>query len=202
LIAHGEAVLAIAQPIFKNYNGVVIAAKVCIVFQCKRAFLRETAILTAHLCRWLGWNLLSIQISGVHWLYKTPAHAAEQTAGYKNDQGKAYIPIAQMFKKYGVTFDFTCLEMRDSEQPPSCYCGPEELVGLTETAAVNSNIHYSGENALERYDTAAYQQIEYESDRIVHPINGFTYLRLSNTLLSGNNWNTFKTFVYNMHNLL
>ena len=94
-------------------------------------------------------------------------------------------------------------------------------VGQTETAAVNANVKYSGEIALVRYDNAAYEQIEvrvlrrgwqsivpeslmqYESDRIVHPIDGFTYLRLSDTLIyNNNNWNTFQTFVYNMHNLL
>ena len=71
---------------------------------------------------------LAAKVSGVHWQYKTPAHSAELTAGYKNDQGQAYLPIAQMFKRYDVMFDFTCLEMKDSEQPASCSCGPEELV--------------------------------------------------------------------------
>jgi len=108
---------------------------------------------------------VAAKISGVHWLYKTPAHAAELTAGYKNDQGTAYTPIAQMFKKYGVTFDFTCLEMKDSQFPSSCYCGPEELVGQTETAAVNTNIHYTGENALSVYDNGSYSQIEVRLER-------------------------------------
>lgn len=36
--------------------------------------------------------------------------------------------LTNMFATYGATIDFTCLEMRDSEQPSSCLCAPEELV--------------------------------------------------------------------------
>lgn len=43
--------------------------------------------------------------------------------GYYNTNGNnAYLQIAQMFAKYGVTFDFTCLEMTDS---PTCASSPE-----------------------------------------------------------------------------
>ncbi len=43
---------------------------------------------------------------------------------YTNDK----MQITEMFAKHGVMIDFTCLEMRDSEQPASCLCAPEELV--------------------------------------------------------------------------
>jgi beta-amylase len=143
---------------------------------------------------------VAAKISGIHWLYKDPSHAAELTAGYKNDQNQGYTAITKMFAKYNVWMDFTCLEMRDSEQPASCLCGPEELVGQTLQAAKNAGIGYEGENALPRYDTSAYQQIQYESNRVMR-IQGFDYLRLDSTLLSGGNWNNFISFVKQMHSI-
>eukprot|EP01123_Difflugia_compressa_P005794 TRINITY_DN17901_c0_g1_i1.p1 TRINITY_DN17901_c0_g1~~TRINITY_DN17901_c0_g1_i1.p1 ORF type:complete len:454 (-),score=67.50 TRINITY_DN17901_c0_g1_i1:42-1211(-) len=144
---------------------------------------------------------LTAKVSGIHWQFNTPHHGAELTAGYKNDDGKAYDRLASMFAKHSVSFDFTCLEMRDNEQPGStCCCSPENLVGMTLQAAKNANIGYQGENALARYDQTAYSTIEYESTR-VFPINGFTYLRLGSTLLQTSNFATFKTFVSQMHSL-
>lgn len=142
---------------------------------------------------------IAAKVSGIHWLYNDPSHAAELTAGYKNDLGDGYTPLTNMFARYGAAIDFTCLEMRDSEQPSSCLCAPEELVYQTLRAAQTSNIPYEGENALPRYDSYAYQQIEYESTR-VFPISGFDYLRLDDTLLQSDNLNTFAQFVSTMHN--
>jgi len=90
------------------------------------------------------------------------------TAGYKNDQGTGYTPIAQMFQKHSVRFDFTALELLDSSQPSSCSCGPQELVTQTLQAAANTGITYSGENALTCYYTAGYQEIEYKVRHLKH----------------------------------
>ncbi|EFA86518.1 predicted protein [Heterostelium album PN500] len=144
---------------------------------------------------------LTAKVSGIHWWYGDPSHAAELTAGYKNDQGQAYIDIATMFAKHGVAFDFTCLEMRDSEQPASCLCRPEELVGQTKQAAMQAQISYSGENALQRYDQAAYSEIEYESTRYNFLISGFSYLRLDDYLLSSQAFPLFQSFVSTMSSL-
>ena len=46
-------------------------------------------------------------------------------------RGQAYNNIANMLKKYGVVFDFTCFEMKDSEQPGYACSSPEQLVGQT-----------------------------------------------------------------------
>lgn len=126
-----------------------------------------------------------------------------------------------MFAKYNTVFDFTCFEMRDSEQTSGncryvkkvdCFsflfnsvgffqrCAPEELVGQTLNAAKSVGIPYAGENALNRYDQTAYNTIQYESVR-VKPIEAFTYLRLGDTLLQQSNWQTFTSFVNKMHNL-
>uniref|UniRef100_A0A6B2L506 Beta-amylase n=1 Tax=Arcella intermedia TaxID=1963864 RepID=A0A6B2L506_9EUKA len=144
---------------------------------------------------------VSTKISGIHWQFNTPAHGAELTAGYRNSDGNAYNRIAQTLSRFGVVFDFTCLEMRDSEQPGgSCCCSPENLVYQTLVAAKNNGIVYKGENALPRYDQTAYNTIKYESNR-VGPIGGFTYLRLGDTLMQSNNFQTFSSFVNQMHNL-
>lgn len=69
------------------------------------------------------------------------------------------------------------------------------------------NIEVAGENALARYDAAAYDQIllnarpqgvnkEGPPDLRMY---GVTYLRLSNDLLQTTNFNLFKIFVRKMH---
>lgn len=140
---------------------------------------------------------LTGKVSGIHWWYKSPHHAAELTAGYYNTNGRdAYGEIAEMFKANGnVGVDFTCLEMRDSEQSAACGSGPEELVGQVISAAKGHGVSFSGENALPRYDGSAYDKIEsYRSS-----LEGFTYLRLSGDLLQDNNLNGFRDFVNKMH---
>lgn len=95
---------------------------------------------------------LAMKVAGIHWWYTDPSHAAELTAGYYNVPGKydVYGHIASMMAKHGAYFDFTCLEMQDSEQDPSCASGPYELVGQTKQAAIDHGIGFSGENALPR----------------------------------------------------
>ena len=69
------------------------------------------------------------QISGIHWWYKDDSHAAELTAGYYNlNDRDGYRPIARMLSRHYGTFNFTCLEMRDSEQDAAAKSGPQELV--------------------------------------------------------------------------
>eukprot|EP00439_Symbiodinium_sp_Y106_P060590 s3931_g8.t8 len=74
--------------------------------------------------------------------------------------------------------------------PPAS--GPEELVKQV-MATAGHGIALGGENALPRDDTA-YAKIEsYKSGMQV-----FTYLRLGNDLLNGDNWNRFQSFVSKM----
>jgi len=144
---------------------------------------------------------ITAKVAGIHWQFNTPAHGAELTSGYKNDDGTAYNKIASMLAGLGVSIDFTCFEMRNSEQPTgSCCCNPETLIYQTLQAAKSVGIHYQGENALPRFDQTAYNTILYESNR-VFVIDGFTYLRLSNTLMQSSNLGTFTSFVNQMHNL-
>merc|ERR1712146_490388 len=135
------------------------------------------------------------KVAGIHWWYKSPHHAAELTAGYYNTNSRdAYAEIASVFASHKANFDFTCLEMADSEQDASCASGPEELVNEVISATSGANVGMSGENALPRFDNTAYSKIEsYKSH-----LNDFVYLRLSNDLLSGDNFNNFKSFVNSM----
>lgn len=140
---------------------------------------------------------LAGKVSGVHWWYKSPSHAAEVTAGYINTNGRdPYAEIADVFAATaGASVDFTCMEMKDSEQDQSCASGPQELVRQVASAAKSHGLKLNGENALPRYDADAFGQIEsYRND-----LGSFTYLRLCSDLLQGDNFNNFKNFVNNMH---
>ncbi|KAL0484255.1 beta-amylase [Acrasis kona] len=150
-----------------------------------------------------GFNVkIAAKISGIHWWYFTPSHAAELTAGYYNTwEHNGYLDIAEMFKKNDVEFQFTCLEMLDRDQHDSG-SGPQELVGQTRSAAWEKGIKYSGENALPMYyNQGAYDQIIAQSYVNGRAIDGFTFLRLSGDLFNGNAWSMFCNFVYRMHNL-
>jgi Glycosyl hydrolase family 14 len=72
------------------------------------------------------------QISGVHWWYKTASHAAELTAGFYNSCNRdGYIPIAAILKKHNAALNFTCVELRTSnqyEEFPEAMSDPEGLV--------------------------------------------------------------------------
>lgn len=68
-------------------------------------------------------------------------------------------------------------------------------------------IEVAGENALPRFDRAAYNQILLNArpngvNKTGSPklkMHGVTYLRLSDKLMESNNFRIFKTFVKKMH---
>ena len=63
-------------------------------------------------------TILSIKVSGIHWMYAHPSHAAELTAGYINlnrpTSVSGYDSILNNVLGPKVHFDFTCLEMKNS----------------------------------------------------------------------------------------
>eukprot|EP01114_Cavostelium_apophysatum_P018912 TRINITY_DN5947_c0_g1_i1.p2 TRINITY_DN5947_c0_g1~~TRINITY_DN5947_c0_g1_i1.p2 ORF type:complete len:178 (+),score=43.91 TRINITY_DN5947_c0_g1_i1:1096-1629(+) len=144
---------------------------------------------------------IAAKISGIHWWYNTDNHAAELTAGYFNtDSNNAYAQIANMLAKYDADFDFTCLEMVDSD--PSCASAPQELVKQTIMAAQGAGILYAGENALPLCDptcnTNGFNEILKESSQY-GGIARFTYLRLDSNLIGNpSNWQVFTNFVQQM----
>ncbi|KAI8011500.1 Beta-amylase [Camellia lanceoleosa] len=151
---------------------------------------------------------LAAKVSGIHWWYKDDSHAAELTSGFYNlNDRDGYRPIARMISRHYAILNFTCLEMRDSEQSADAKSGPQELVQQVLSGGWRENIEVAGENALPRYDRTAYNQILLNArpngvNRDGNPnlrMYAVTYLRLSDDLLDWKNFKIFKTFVKKMH---
>ncbi|XP_078439754.1 beta-amylase 1, chloroplastic-like [Wolffia australiana] len=143
---------------------------------------------------------VSVKVAGIHWHYGTRSHAPELTAGYYNTRDRdGYLPIARMLARHGAVFNFTCVEMRDHEQPADAQCRPEGLVRQVAAAARAAGAALAGENALPRYDPAAHEQIV----RAAGASEGagmcaFTYLRMSPQLFQADNFRHFVNFVRSM----
>ncbi|XP_068335430.1 beta-amylase-like isoform X2 [Pyrus communis] len=151
---------------------------------------------------------LAAKVSGIHWWYEVDNHAAELTAGYYNLKDRdGYRPIARMLSRHHAILNFTCLEMRNSEQSADAKSAPEELVQQVLSGGWRENIEVAGENALSRYDSVAYDQILLNArpngiNKDGQPklrMYGVTYLRLSDELLQKTNLDIFKIFVKKMH---
>ncbi|KAI7994063.1 hypothetical protein LOK49_LG11G02225 [Camellia lanceoleosa] len=143
---------------------------------------------------------LSGKVAGIHWHYRTRSHAAELTAGYYNTRNRdGYLPIARMLGKHGVVLNFTCMEMRDKEQPENANCSPEGLVRQVKMATKTAGTELAGENALERYDASAYSQVLATSrSDSGNGLCAFTYLRMNKQLFEEENWRQLVEFVKNM----
>ncbi|CAI9776944.1 unnamed protein product [Fraxinus pennsylvanica] len=147
----------------------------------------------------------SVKIAGIHWHYGTRSHAPELTAGYYNTRFRdGYLPIAQMLARHGAIFNFTCIEMRDHEQPQDALCAPEKLVKQVALATREAKVPLAGENALPRYDDYAHQQIlqaaslNVDGDADEREMCAFTYLRMNPDLFQPDNWRQFVAFVKKM----
>ncbi|KAH7428387.1 hypothetical protein KP509_10G090400 [Ceratopteris richardii] len=150
---------------------------------------------------------LSGKVGGIHWHYGSRSHAAELTAGYYNTRFRdGYLPIFSMFGRHCITLNFTCIEMKDSEQPIEARCSPESLVKQVVLAARNVGVCVAGENALPRFDEGAQRQVvansrltfeddPYGAAGTVEPMCAFTFLRMSKTLFQCDNWRQFVSFV-------
>ena len=69
---------------------------------------------------------LGAKLAGVHWWFKSRAHAAELTAGYYNTRERdGYADVMRVLKRRDTRLSFTCVEMRDCEHPPEGRCSPE-----------------------------------------------------------------------------
>ncbi|XP_031482039.1 beta-amylase 1, chloroplastic-like [Nymphaea colorata] len=156
---------------------------------------------------------LSAKIAGIHWHYGTRSHAAELTAGYYNTRFRdGYIPIAKVLARHGVVFNFTCIEMKDYEQPQEAQCSPEGVVRQVVLATREVGVPLAGENALPRFDESAHDQIVRSSSLRSFSGDGkagrgeesrgamcaFTYLRMTPHLFEPDNWRRFVAFVKRM----
>lgn len=143
---------------------------------------------------------ISGKVAGIHWHYRSRSHAAELTAGYYNTRHHdGYRPVASMMAARGCVLNFTCMEMRDEQQPGHANCSPELLVRQVKQAAAAAGVELAGENALERYDERAYSQVvaTSRSDDTIG-LSAFTYLRMNKRLFEGENWRQFVAFVKSM----
>ncbi|KAI4303935.1 hypothetical protein MLD38_039512 [Melastoma candidum] len=150
---------------------------------------------------------ISVKIAGIHWHYGSRSHAPELTAGYYNTRFRdGYLPIAHMLARHGAIFNFTCIEMRDHEQPQDALCAPEKLVRQVALATREAQVPLAGENALLRYDEYAHEQI---LRTVLFKMDGypgsedremcaFTYLRMNPELFQPDNWRSFVSFVKKM----
>ncbi|KAH6827090.1 beta-amylase 5 [Perilla frutescens var. hirtella] len=151
---------------------------------------------------------IAAKVSGIHWWYRDDSHACELTSGYYNVNGRdGYRPIARMISRHYATLNFTCLEMRNSEQSAQAKSAPEQLVQQVLSGGWAENIDVAGENALSRYDRTGYNQILLnvrpngvnKNGPPKYKMAGITYLRLSDELFESKNFRIFKQFVKKMH---
>lgn len=143
---------------------------------------------------------LSGKIAGIHWHYRSRSHASELTAGYYNTRFRdGYLPIAQVLAKHEVVFNFTCMEMKDREQPEHANCSPEGLVHQVKMTTRPAGVQLAGENALERYDADAYAQVLATSrSDSGNGLAAFTYLRMNKKLFKSDNLRHLVEFVRSM----
>ncbi|GAQ79925.1 beta-amylase [Klebsormidium nitens] len=161
---------------------------------------------------------VSLKCAGIHWWYKSRSHGAELTAGYYNTRYRnGYAPIVELCQRYSADFNFTCVEMKDCEQPEFARCGPEELLKQVRVCAAQKGVPMAGENALSRLDDQAYEQIlnttcctgieldeldeEGQARKVKHVVplmSALTFLRLSPQLLEERHFSRFVQFVRGM----
>ena len=96
---------------------------------------------------------LGAKLAGVHWWFKSRAHAAELTAGYYNTRERdGYADLMAVAKKNNVRLSFTCVEMRDCEHPPEGRCSPEGVGGVSCVCVLSSWQHcclpFSGKHCV------------------------------------------------------
>jgi len=154
---------------------------------------------------------VGVKLAGVHWWYRSQSHAGELTAGYYNVPGRdGYKDIMAMLKRHGAVVNFTAVEMRDCEQPDYAKCSPQGLLAQLQEAATGEDIPLSGENALQRYDKFALDQIEHVSygeepsgahGGVGHPaLKQLTFLRMGQPMFD--NWDAFESFIARMNRKL
>ena len=146
---------------------------------------------------------VGIKLAGVHWWYKSGSHAGELTAGYYNTrQRNGYRSIMKMLKRHNAVANFTAVEMRDCEQPEYAKCSPQGLLAQLQEDAVAFGIPLSGENALQRYDKFALDQIEHasygeETIENCPQLKRLTFLRMGQSMFD--NWDAFESFIARMN---
>ncbi|KAM7250115.1 hypothetical protein ACFE04_021998 [Oxalis oulophora] len=148
LISHADAVLAKAASILKKYQ----------------EDKQSSVILVA-------------QIGGIYWWYQTSSHPAELTAGYYNTALRdGYDPVASVLSRHGAALHISCLDMKDSETPPSYDCSPEGLLQQSGLLQILENCYHPQADV----------------------VRSFTYFRMNDKIFRVENWSNFVPFVRQM----
>eukprot|EP01006_Ploeotia_vitrea_P015808 TRINITY_DN46150_c0_g1_i1.p2 TRINITY_DN46150_c0_g1~~TRINITY_DN46150_c0_g1_i1.p2 ORF type:complete len:454 (-),score=256.28 TRINITY_DN46150_c0_g1_i1:125-1486(-) len=136
-----------------------------------------------------SWRFIAAKVSGIHWQYKDPSHAAECTSGYYNTNNEnAYLGLARLFAALDTEFDFTAYGLFDKYQCSSC--APQELVQQVGDACRQAGITLGGENALEQLDV---QHLNNMISQASSPLRlaSFAFLRLTDAMLNNGNFQNF-----------
>jgi len=141
---------------------------------------------------------VAAKLGCVYWQYKDDSHAAELTAGYKNDLDDGYRPFAQMLAGLGVSLEFSCFEKRDKDQTGRS--APEDLVDQTLQTAQSVGASLVGQNSQTLYNSSAFKQIEHNCRHDLLPIVGFDFHNLEDALFEQSNFDSFRSFVKTMAN--
>jgi len=143
---------------------------------------------------------LGMKLAGVHWWFKSRAHAAELTAGYYNTRDRdGYEPIIEVLSKVNARLSFTCVEMRDCEHPPEGRCSPQALLQQVIESAEEHGVPLAGENALQRYDDYAFERIAesaFGRNARAGRLEQVTFLRMGDLMFD--NWDAFSRFLNRM----
>lgn len=143
---------------------------------------------------------LCVKLAGVHWWFKSRSHAAELTAGYYNTWDRdGYEDIARLLKKHHCRMSFTCVEMRDCEHPPEGCCSPQGLLNQVIETTRRHGVPLAGENALQRYDTYAFDRIAesaFGRSARAGRLEQLTFLRMGDLMFD--NWGAFSHFLQRM----
>jgi len=143
---------------------------------------------------------LGAKLAGVHWWFKSRAHAAELTAGYYNTRDRdGYDAVFGLAAKYNARLSFTCVEMRDCEHPPEGKCSPQGLLSQVIESAERHGVSLAGENALQRYDGWAFERIAesaFGRSARAGRLEQLTFLRMGDLMFD--NWDAFCAFLRRM----
>ncbi|MCO5567760.1 hypothetical protein L7F22_021454 [Adiantum nelumboides] len=147
---------------------------------------------------------LVVKISGVHWSYKTPSHAAELTAGFYNVANRdGYASLVKLLAKQNTGLNFVTIEPSQQETFFNGLINPAGLQWQVLNAAWEAGITVSSGNTRLCYDRDYYIKVLTDAkpfdDPDGHHIASFTYSKLSSTLLERSNFEEFKNFVSCMH---
>ncbi|KAK9144037.1 hypothetical protein Syun_013437 [Stephania yunnanensis] len=147
---------------------------------------------------------ISAKLAGLHWHYGTESHPCELTAGYYNTSIRdGYLPIARMFRRYGINMCCTCLEMLDEEEKrTNPLSSPEGLLRQIMLAANKFRLPLEGENSAARFNDESLNQVlkmsKFYSGGHDGLLFSFNFMRMGQSLFDFHNWARFTQFVRQM----